>query len=70
MRDAFDVLYEESADSGRVVALSLHPYIIGVPHRIRALDRAFEYIMSHDGVWSATGSGIVDWFLSQQAAKS
>lgn len=67
IRDAFDVLYAESADSGRVVAMSLHPYIIGVPHRIAALDRALDYIMSHDGVWSATGAEIADWFLSGNA---
>ena len=42
IRSAFDVLYAESADSGRVVAMSLHPYIIGVPHRIGALDHALQ----------------------------
>ncbi|MBI2061868.1 MAG: hypothetical protein HYT87_19180, partial [Nitrospirae bacterium] len=36
----FDVLYEEGASNGRVMGISLHPYIIGVPHRIKALDRA------------------------------
>jgi allantoinase len=67
IRSAFDVLYAESADSGRVVAMSLHPYIIGVPHRIGALDRALQYVMSHDGVWSATGGEIADWILSGEA---
>ena len=57
---AFDVLYRESAESGRVAALSLHPFIIGVPHRIGALERALEHICGHDGVWLATGSEIVD----------
>ena len=66
--EAFDVLYAESADSGRVVAFSLHPYIIGVPHRIRALDRALSHIMKHEGVWPATGSEIADWVLSGNAA--
>lgn len=65
---AFDTLYEESAESGRVAAFSLHPYIIGVPHRIGALDRALAHIMSHDGVWAATGGEIAEWFLSGQDA--
>jgi allantoinase len=55
----FDVLYEEGAQSARVMAICLHPYIIGVPHRIKALESALRYIKSHDQVWFATGSEIV-----------
>ena len=68
--DAFDILYREAADSGRVVAISLHPYIIGLPHRIDALDRGLEYICGHDSVWRATGAEIADHFLSLQGAFS
>lgn len=63
IKAAFDVLYRESAESGRVVAISLHPFIVGLPHRIDALDRALAYITGHDGVWCATGSEIVAHFL-------
>ena len=49
------------------MAICLHPYIIGVPHRIAALDAALTYIGSHDGVWKATGSEIVDHYLQAQA---
>jgi allantoinase len=56
----FDVLYEEGAESARVMAICIHPFIIGVPHRIRALDAALQYICSHAGVWKATGQEIVD----------
>ncbi len=66
IKAAFDVLYRESETSGRVAAISLHPFIVGLPHRIDALDRALEYISGHDGVWCATGSEIVDHFLGQQ----
>jgi peptidoglycan/xylan/chitin deacetylase (PgdA/CDA1 family) len=65
IRDQFDVLYREGADSGRVMAIALHPYIIGVPHRIVALERALEYVCSHEAIWRATGSEIVDAFRSQ-----
>ncbi len=65
IKAAFDVLYRESEISGRVAAISLHPFIVGLPHRIAALDRALEYITGHDGVWCATGSEIVEHFLSQ-----
>ena len=64
----FDVLYREGADSGRVLAIALHPYISGVPHRIGALDAALEYICRHAGVWRTTGAEIAEFYLSPAAA--
>ncbi len=66
IKRAFDVLYRESEEWGRVVAISLHPFLIGLPHRIAALDKGLEYICSHKGVWRATGEEIVNHFLAQQ----
>ena len=43
----FDVLYREGAESGRVMAIALHPYLTGVPHRIDAFDAALAYICRH-----------------------
>jgi len=63
VRRTFDVLYREGSASGRVMAIPLHPFIIGVPHRIGALDSALDYICSHAGVWRATGSEIVEHYL-------
>ena len=67
MRRQFDTLYRESAESGRVMAICLHPFVIGVPHRIGALDSALEYICGHDDVWLATGSEIIDHYLNSGA---
>lgn len=58
--DTFDVLYAEGADGGRVMAIALHPFLIGVPHRIGYLDKALSYIASRDGVWFATGQEIIE----------
>lgn len=59
--DQFDLLYRESsADNGRVMAISLHPWVIGQPYRIRALEEALAHIMRHKGVWAATGGEILD----------
>lgn len=63
----FDVLYREGAESGRVMAIALHPYLSGVPHRIGALDAALDHICRHDGVWRATGSEIVEHYLQSGA---
>ena len=63
----FDTLYAEGAQSGRVMAICLHPYLIGVPHRIQGLAEALDYIRAHDGVWFATGEEIVRAWLQSGA---
>ena len=67
MRRQFDVLYEEGRQSGRVMAICLHPFLVGVPHRIRQLDEALAYVCSHDRVWLATGEEIVRHYLASGA---
>lgn len=68
LTDQFDLLYREaSPENGRVMAISLHPWVIGQPYRIRALEEALAHIMRHQGVWAATGSEILDaWKAGQQ----
>ena len=66
--ETFDVLYEEGERNGRVMAIALHPFLIGVPHRIRTLDRALQYIAGHGKVWFATGSEIIDAYRGQETA--
>ena len=58
IRRQFDVLWREGETQARVIGLAIHPYIIGFPHRIGALDGALEYMCKHEGVWLATGSEI------------
>ncbi len=69
-RRAFDVLYEEGARIARVAAISLHPYIVGVPHRIGALDRILAHVCGHDRVWLATGGEIARHFLDQRGRRA
>jgi allantoinase len=64
-RDQFDRLYEESATSRRVMAISVHPYISGVPHRIRYLEELYRYVLGKPGVLHWTGGQITDWFRTQ-----
>ena len=58
--DHFDTLYQDGAHNGTVMAMSLHPYIIGQPSRIKYLDNALDYNCSHVGVWKTTGAEIAD----------
>ena len=63
--DQFDVLYAEGSHSGRVMCLALHPFVINQPFRHKYLDKALEYIASHEGVWLTTSDEIADWYLAQ-----
>jgi allantoinase len=64
--ESFDVLYEEGERIPRVMGIALHPFLIGVPHRIRYLDSALKYISSHSRVWFATGSEIIAAYRQQE----
>ena len=63
-RDMFDTLYAEGETNGRVMCMAIHPYLMGRPHRHKYLAEAIEYIVSHSGVWLATGSEIADWYYA------
>ncbi len=63
IRDGFDTLYAEGETSARVMCIALHPYMMGQPHRIKHLDNALDYVLSHERVWAATGEEIADWYL-------
>jgi peptidoglycan/xylan/chitin deacetylase (PgdA/CDA1 family) len=61
--DYFERMYADSEQQGRVMCIALHPYLIGQPHNIGPFKRALKHIMSHDGVWNATGAEILDWWI-------
>jgi len=62
--DQFEQIYEDSADSARVMALVVHPYIMGAPHRLKHFRRIFETIRQKPDVTFMTGEQILDWYLS------
>ncbi|MBJ94825.1 MAG: polysaccharide deacetylase [Rickettsiales bacterium] len=64
IRDAFDVLYAEGAESGTVMCIPTHNYQVSCPHRIAAFEEALNYIIGHEGVWLATGREIAQHFIS------
>ena len=59
----FDQLYEDGETRARVMAIALHPFIIGTPHRIRALADAFRHLQGRSEVWFATAGEIADDFV-------
>jgi len=68
IREAFDTLYREGDESGRLLVLNLHPFLIGQPFRIGFLDTALRHIVGHPEVWAATGSEIIDSYVRGKRA--
>jgi len=60
-----DVLRREADDDagGRVMCVALHPYLMGMPHRVDGLAAMLDYLMSHDDVWQTTASRIAEHYL-------
>lgn len=61
----FDRLYAEGAKGPKIMSISIHPYLSGVPHRIGYVEALYDYILGHEGVVTMTGSELLDWYLSQ-----
>jgi peptidoglycan/xylan/chitin deacetylase (PgdA/CDA1 family) len=68
-RDTFDRLYQEGAEIPRVMAISIHPYLTGVPHRIKYLEALYDHILGHEQIVVWTGEEILDWFQRETAAR-
>lgn len=68
IEETFDTLHGEGDNNGRLLVLTLHPFLIGQPFRIGSLDAALENIVGRGGVWTATGGAIVDWYRRQRAS--
>ncbi len=66
MLDSFNWLYEEAADSARIMAFAVHPYISGLPHRIGYVKEALEEIVAKPGVLVWDGEKILDWYLGER----
>jgi peptidoglycan/xylan/chitin deacetylase (PgdA/CDA1 family) len=66
IQETFAMLYDEGNKNARLLVLHLHPWLIGQPFRIGRLAEALGYIMRHQGVWTASGAEIIDWYRNQR----
>ena len=51
LRDTFDVLYEEGAETPRMMSVGLHCRLVGRPGRAASLARFLDHVCNHDRVW-------------------
>jgi allantoinase len=64
--DMFDRLYAEGEHRAKIMALAIHPYISGQPHRIRYLEEIYDYANRFAGVLHWNGEEIYEWYLKQR----
>lgn len=61
-KDQFDRLWQEGAERPRIMAMAIHPYISGQPHRIKYLEEIYAHINKHAGVIHWNGAEIYNWY--------
>jgi hypothetical protein len=62
--DGFERLYREGAERAKIMAIAIHPYISGQPHRIKYLEAVYDHINRYAGVLHWSGVEILDWYMS------
>jgi peptidoglycan/xylan/chitin deacetylase (PgdA/CDA1 family) len=65
--DQFTQLHHDARNSARVMAIVLHPYIMGAPHRLKYFRRVIEHISGAGAVLFWTGEQIVDWYQAERS---
>jgi peptidoglycan/xylan/chitin deacetylase (PgdA/CDA1 family) len=63
-----DRLWRDAAKIPRGMAISVHPYITGVPHRIDAFEKLLDAVLAKPEVKVMTGEKIADWYTAQVPA--
>jgi peptidoglycan/xylan/chitin deacetylase (PgdA/CDA1 family) len=51
LKDSFDTLYAEGAETPRMMSIGLHCRLVGRPGRIKALERFIDHILDREDVW-------------------
>ena len=51
LRDSFDALYVEGAETPKMMSIGMHCRLLGKPGRIVALQKFLDHIEKHDKVW-------------------
>ena len=64
--DTFERLHREGRERAKVMAIAVHPYISGVPHRIKYFENVFKKLRKQKGVLFWTGAQILDWYLKSR----
>ncbi|HEY7742562.1 MAG TPA: polysaccharide deacetylase family protein [Burkholderiales bacterium] len=61
--DYFERVYLEGRERAKIMAIAVHPYISGVPHRIKYFETVLRRLRKQKGVLFWNGAQILDWYL-------
>jgi allantoinase len=64
--DQFEQLSRDARSSARVMAIVVHPYIMGAPHRLKYFRKVIEHIAASGTVVFWTGEQILDWYKAER----
>ena len=59
---------EELQNNCRVLALPLHPHLVGVPHRMNWFNKILDVLLARSDTMFTTPSEIADWYMSVEPA--
>ena len=68
LKDSFDTLYEEGAETPRMMSIGMHCRLLGRPGRITALKRFLDHLAAHDRVWICRRIDIARHWRAQHPA--
>jgi hypothetical protein len=64
VKDDFDVLYAEAVSRRRMMSLSTHDRISGIPGRVKLIEEFVKYVQKQKGVVFMRKDEIARWALS------
>jgi len=70
LRDSFDVLYAEGAESPKMMSIGMHCRLLGRPGRMLALQKFLDHIEKHDKVWVCKRIDIARHWKAQHPFKA
>jgi peptidoglycan/xylan/chitin deacetylase (PgdA/CDA1 family) len=65
LKSTLELFKREAKTRPRVLALGLHPHLIGVPHRFGSFERMLDLLMSEQEVCFLQGQDIAQWYTEQ-----
>jgi len=68
LRNAFDLLYAEGAETPKMMSVGLHPRLVGHPARMAGLIRFVDYVQSRPDVWVCRRADIARHWIARHPA--
>ncbi len=65
LKSTMALFKREAQKRPRVLAIGLHPHLIGVPHRFGSFERMLDLLMDEPEVCFLQGQDIAQWFVAQ-----